>query len=162
MNELELRDIHLPDVSLWWPPAPGWWIAAALLLVLGLLTPWLIRRLRYKPVNRLSLGELETIRNGFHSGQGKNDVIKDTAALLRRTLIAYRGREGFAASTGNAWTAQLQELVAGEKFSQVQLQLLGHHRYQRDSDSDSDIDELLQACERWMRALPRSVAHVSD
>ncbi len=57
MNELELRDIHLPDASLWWPLAPGWWIAAALLLVLGLLTPWLIRRLRYKPVNRLSLGE---------------------------------------------------------------------------------------------------------
>ena len=159
MNELELRDIHLPDTSLWWPPAPGWWITAALLLVLGLLTPWLIRRLRYKPVKRLSLGELETIRNGFHSGQGKHDVIKDTAALLRRTLIAYRGREGFAASTGNVWTVQLQELVAGEKFSQAQLQLLGHHRYQR--DSDCDIDELLQACERWMRALPRSVANVS-
>ena len=160
MNELELRDIHLPDASLWWPPAPGWWVAAALLLVLGLLTPWLIRRLRYKPVKRLSLGELETIRDGFHSGQVKHDVIKNTAALLRRTLIAYRGREGFAASTGNAWTAQLQELVAGEKFSQAQLQLLGRHRYQR--DSDCDIDELLQACERWMRALPRSVTHVSD
>ncbi len=160
MNELELRDIHLPDASLWWPPAPGWWIAAVLLLVLGLLAPWLIRRLRYKPVNRLSLGELETIRNGFNSGQGKNDVIKDTAALLRRTLIAYRGREGFAASTGNAWTAQLQALVAGEKFSQAQLELLGHHRYQR--DSDCDIEELLQACERWMRALPRSVTRVSD
>lgn len=160
MNELELRDIHLPDASLWWPLAPGWWVAAALLLVLGLLTPWLIRRLRYKPVKRLSLGELETIRDGFHSGQVKHDVIKNTAALLRRTLIAYRGREGFAASTGNAWTAQLQELVAGEKFSQAQLQLLGRHRYQR--DSDCDIDELLQACERWMRALPRSESHVSD
>lgn len=160
MNELELRDIHLPDASLWWPPAPGWWIAAALLLVLGLLIPWFIRRLRYKPVKRLSLGELETIRNGFNSGLDKHDVIKDTAALLRRTLIAYRGREGFAASTGNTWTTQLQELAADEKFSQAQLQLLGHHRYQR--DSDCDIDELLQACERWMRALPRSEAHVPD
>ena len=160
MNELELRDIHLPDAGLWWPPAPGWWVAAALLLALGLLTPWLMRRLKYKPIKRLSLGELETIRNGFKSGQGKHDVVKDTAALLRRTLIAYRGRKGFAASTGNAWTTQLQELVAGEKFSQAQLQLLGHHRYQR--DSDCDIDELLQACERWMRALPLSVAHVSD
>ena len=67
MNELELKDIHLPDAGLWWPPAPGWWVAAALLLVLVLLTPWLLRRLRYKPVKRLSLGELETIRNGFRS-----------------------------------------------------------------------------------------------
>lgn len=160
MNELELRDIHLPDASLWWPPAPGWWIAATLLLVMGMLTPWLVRRLRHKPVKRLSLVELETIRNGFNSGRGKNAVIRETAALLRRTLIAYRGREGFAASTGDTWTAQLQELVAGEKFTQAQLQLLGQHRYQR--DSDCDIDELLQACERWMHDLPRSVAHVSD
>ena len=160
MNELELKDIHLPDAGLWWPPAPGWWVAAALLLVLVLLTPWLLRRLRYKPVKRLSLGELETIRNGFRSGQGKHDVIRDIAALLRRTLIAYHGREGFAASTGDTWTVQLQEMVAGEKFSQAQLHLLGHHRYQR--DSDCDIDELLQACERWIRALPRSEAHVSD
>jgi len=160
MNQLELRDIHLPDASLWWPLAPGWWIAAALLLVLGLLTPWIVRRLRYKPVRRLSLVELETIRDGFNSGQGKSVVIRDIAALLRRTLIAHRGREGFAASTGNTWTVQLQEMVAGEKFSQAQLQLLGHHRYQR--DSDCDIEELLQACERWIRALPRSVVHVPD
>ena len=124
------------------------------------MAPSCFQSIRYKPVKRLSLGELETIRDGFHSGQVKHDVIKNTAALLRRTLIAYRGREGFAASTGNAWTAQLQELVAGEKFSQAQLQLLGRHRYQR--DSDCDIDELLQACERWMRALPRSESHVSD
>ena len=159
MNELELRDIHLPDAGLWWPPAPGWWVAAALLLVLVLLAPWLLRRLRYKPVKRLSLGELEAIRHGFRSGQGKHEVVRDTAALLRRTLIAYRGREGFAASTGDTWTVQLQEMVAGDKFSPAQLQLLGHLRYQ--PDSDCDIDELLQACERWMRALPRSVAHVS-
>ncbi len=160
MNELELRDIHLPDASLWWPPAPGWWIVLILLLILMLLVPLVIRRLRQKPVSRLSLHELECIRQNFNSGQSKSAVIKDAATLLRRTLIAYRGREGFAASTGNAWIAQLRELAAGEKFSPAQLELLGHHRYRR--DNDCDIESLLQACERWLRALPRSVANVSD
>ena len=160
MNEPELRDIHLPDASLWWPPAPGWWIALALLLMLAMLIPWLIRRFRHKPVNRLCLQELKAIRQRFAEGQRNKDVIRDTATLLRRTLIAYRGREGFAASTGDAWVNQLQALAAGETFSQAQLKLLGHGRYQR--DSDSDIDNLLQACERWIRALPRREAHVSD
>ena len=159
MNELELRDIHLPDASLWWPPAPGWWVTLALLLALAVMIPWLLRRLRHKPVNRLCLRELQAIRQRFAAGQPNNDVIRDIAALLRRTLIAYRGRDGFAASTGDTWVNQLQALAAGENFSQAQLELLGNQRYQR--DSDSDIDNLLKACERWIRALPRRDSRVS-
>lgn len=160
MNELELRDIHLPDVSLWWPPAPGWWVVLALLLLLAVMLPWLIQRLRHKPVNRLCLQELKTIRQRFTVGQPENDVLRETSALLRRTLIAYRGRRGFAASTGDAWINQLQSLAASESFSQAQLELLAHRRYQ--PDTDSDIDKLLQACERWIRSLPRGEVHVSD
>ena len=33
-NTLQLHDIHLPDPAGWWPPAPGWWILALLLLAL--------------------------------------------------------------------------------------------------------------------------------
>ena len=29
----ELRDIHVPQVSMWWPLAPGWWVVLALLIV---------------------------------------------------------------------------------------------------------------------------------
>jgi len=96
MNELELRDIHLPDASLWWPPAPGWWVTLALLLLMAVMIPWLRRRLRQKPVNRLCLQELQMIRQRFAAGQRNNDVVRDTAALLRRTLIAYRGRDDLA------------------------------------------------------------------
>jgi hypothetical protein len=33
----QLRDWHLPDPIQWWPPAPGWWISAAVFLALLLL-----------------------------------------------------------------------------------------------------------------------------
>lgn len=160
MNELALKDIHLPDSSLWWPPAPGWWLLLLSMVLLALLLPRIIRRLRHKPLNRLCLQELDTIRQRLGAGQSKDAALRDTAALLRRTLIAYRGRDGFAASTGNDWVHQLQALTAGDRFSRAQLELLAHRRYQR--DSDCDIDGLLQACEHWLRALPRGVAHVSD
>ncbi|MDD9890866.1 MAG: DUF4381 domain-containing protein, partial [Gammaproteobacteria bacterium] len=31
----QLADIHLPGEISYWPPAPGWWVLAALLLLGG-------------------------------------------------------------------------------------------------------------------------------
>lgn len=37
----QLRDIHTAPAAPWWPPAPGWWVLALLIL---LTLAWLIRR----------------------------------------------------------------------------------------------------------------------
>lgn len=159
MNELQLRDIHLPEASLWWPPAPAWWIALLLLLVLPVILFWAVRWIRYKPLRRLSLQELKLIRHRHGSGSGDKVVLADIAALLRRTMISYRGRNACAASTGEAWVEQLQQVVPRPCFNNDQLKLLTRDRYQ--PDITCDIENLLQSCERWLRALPRSEPRVS-
>jgi hypothetical protein len=103
MNPLELRDIHLPEVSLWWPPAPGWWLLPVLLVAIAMLLRWSIRRIRHKPLKRLCLLELQSIREKLVSDASAKTVLADITALLRRTLLAYQGRAGFAASTGDDW-----------------------------------------------------------
>ncbi len=47
----QLRDIHAAPAVSWWPPAPGWWVLALLLLV---LLVWLGRRIvaRYRAHQR--------------------------------------------------------------------------------------------------------------
>ena len=142
MNQPQLRDIHLPDASLWWPPAPGWWIALLLILLLALLLPRLWRWWRQRPLRRLALSELARIRDKHKQGQSDKAVVDELALLLRRITISYCGRQQQAATTGAEWQAELQRLAPGAEFA-------------------ADVEALLQACARWMRALPRSNDHVS-
>jgi hypothetical protein len=159
MNELELRDIHLPEASLWWPPAPGWWMALLLLPVLIVMLLWVIRRIKQKPLRRLSLRELERIRQQHGSGLNDKAVLGDIAVLLRRAMISYHGRQNYVATTSEAWIEQLQQVTPRHGFSSAQLQLLARDRYK--PDVACDIENLLQSCEHWIRALPRRAPRVS-
>ncbi len=159
MNAPELRDIHLPEASLWWPPAPGWWLLALLSVILLLGSWWLWRRLRLRSVSRLSLTEFQRIREAHRDGQARSDTIRQIAALLRRVSISYRGRDESGASTGADWMREIAELAPGSGFSEQQLQLLTHDRYRR--DYDCDIDSLLETCEAWIRTLPGGEGHAA-
>ncbi len=152
MNGPQLRDIHLPDPVSWWPPAPGWWLLALVAALLAVLA-WLgyYRRSR-KPLHRLALDDLARIRAAYDADGEARATLNEIAALLRRILISYRGRHGFADSTGAAFGGQIRELSAAG-FSDADLDLLGRARYRR--DVDADVAALLDACERWVRQLPR-------
>ena len=158
MNPLDLRDIHLPEASLWWPPAAGWWLLLLLLILVCLLLPWWLRRSRQKPLRSSSLSQLQQIKQHHQNGMSDKAVVDQIATLLRRILISYRGRDGNAASTGDAWLSQLASISGGRGFTRAQLDLLAFARYQ--AEPDCDIGGLLRACEGWIRSLPRG-RHVS-
>jgi hypothetical protein len=150
----ELRDIQLPDASLWWPPAPGWWISLGLILLLVWLLPRLLRWLKHKPLRRLSQQELARIRLNYQQGHSDRAVLGEVAALLRRVTMSYYGREQYASATGSQWLEQLQTLAPGAGLSVEQLELLAHQRYR--AQCEFDVEALLQSTETWLRALPRS------
>ena len=161
MNGPELRDIHLPADWLWWPPAPGWWLLPILVLLLVAALLWLRRRRRHPSLDRLSIRELGRIRREYDTGRADSGaVINAVASLLRRVLIEYRGRTSAAASTGEAWLGQLEQLVSRPVFSDEQLQLLARGRYR--ADADCDVESLLEACEGWVRSLPRGHSYAAD
>ena len=158
MNQLELRDIHLPDASLWWPPAPGWWLSLLVIVLLAILLPRLLSWYRHKPLRQLSLQELARIRQTYKQGQSEKKVLNEVVSLLRRVTISYYGRNAAAAATGADWQLQLQRLSQQTGFSEQQLELLVNGRYR--PHCEFDIEQLLQSCEGWLHALPRSRNHV--
>lgn len=86
----QLRDIHLPQAVHWWPPAPGWWIVAALVLA---LTIWLGRYLQARYRRQYFRGETQDLlkqvwqdyeQQAGNTANADRDFIENTLALLRR------------------------------------------------------------------------------
>jgi hypothetical protein len=101
-----LEDIHGAAEPAWWPPAPGWWLVAALLLAAFVLAlVWLSRRLRAHLRRRRLLGELEGLEESL-------DPVSQPAAYLAALnqvfrVIALRAfpRSECARLQGEDWVA---------------------------------------------------------
>lgn len=152
MNQLQLRDIHLPEGSLWWPLAPGWWILLGLLVLLIALAPWLYRLIRHRSMKKRASAAFNEIKTRFEKDGDERRLLADLSSLLRRSMMAYEGRRHTAALTGDAWVSRLTQLVGEPCFSEEQQRLLSHGQYARDIQLDHDA--MLESCQRWIKALP--------
>ncbi len=154
----ELRDIHLPADPSWWPPAPGWWMLAT--IVIGLLVGLYMRlrkRSRRRRWRRQIMDEFDRIAADEALRSDPPRLLAELSQLLRRS-----GRLIDAAAPtlrGSAWLAFLDTHLGGEEFSQGPGRILLEGPYQR--QTDVDVDALLALVRRWMsRVLENRGAHV--
>ena len=159
MNDIELRDIHLPDVTLWWPPALGWWLLVVGIPLTLVALIYIRRWVKHQSAKKRSIIEFRQITRSFEAEQDPSLLIGQISTLLRRILITYQGRDQAAGITGDRWIEQLNELVAERCFSEEQESLLRHGQFQRRIEFDSR--GLIASCERWIKSLPRSQKHAT-
>jgi hypothetical protein len=116
--QIPLRDLHLPDAVAGWPPAPGWWIVGAVvLIVLGyLLRRWWQSRAR-SAARRYAMRQLNSLVTSYEQHRDLIRFAAEASALLRRTMLAYAPREDVAGLTGDAWLAWLDRGLAQPVFA---------------------------------------------
>jgi hypothetical protein len=116
-EQIPIRDLHLPEAVAWWPPAPGWWVLAAL-VVAGLA--WLAwRYLQHRArgrARRVALGELDRLLDRYEEDRDAARFGAGASALLRRTMLAYAPRREVAGLTGEAWLAWLDRDLTHPQF----------------------------------------------
>lgn len=153
-EQLPLRDIHLPPPVSWWPPAPGWWLLAALLLVLLVLAVRAWRRWRRRPApRRAALAELARLRAEEGLRADPQALVGSLSALLRRTAMSYLGRDAAASLQGEAWAQTLTDLGGGRiDFGSGDGATLAAGAYR--PVGEVDPDSLFSLCERWLQSLP--------
>lgn len=107
MDGPQLRDIHLPAPPGFWPPAPGWWLLAALVLVCVLAAMWKLRQLqRRRRRHRAVLADLQRVRADWLRHGDAQRYAADVSAFLRR--VARVRDPASVALDGAAWMDHLR------------------------------------------------------
>ncbi len=144
-----LRDIREPAPPGFWPPAPGWWLLAAMLLAGAIMLAWRAwrRAQRQQPIRR-ALAELERWRLQT-AGRTNTQSASELATLLKRAALTRYPREAVARLSGDAWLAFLDHSGGTDGFSTGAGRALGNLRYAPALQFDPDA--LATLSQQWLQ-----------
>ena len=147
-----LHDIVTPPPVSWWPPAPGWYVLAFLLvLVLVLvLVKWLQHR-RASAYRRAALRELAELEQA--------NRWREVPALLKRVALSAFPRSEVASLTGESWVAWLSQHGNGIEFGGESARLLSSETYNPDSMKTLPTQpgrEATATARNWIRSHTRN------
>lgn len=126
-----LQDIVLPAAPSFWPPASGFWILVALILMLLITAAWFIAQFRQRNAYR---------RAGIALLESANTVY-DINVVLKRVALAVFPREQVAALHDEDWIQFMQSTCPGEQFAKLSQ-----------SDEATPATESIRASARtWIR-----------
>lgn len=135
-----------------WPPAPGWFFLAGLLLLLLLfgIIRW-IRQYRQNRYRREALEHLTRIAGEAENGPGQQHV-QVINRLLKHTALQAYPREKVASLSGTEWMEFLQESLGKSNIGESTSEILTISLYRRGAGIDpARWQELIQFCEYWIR-----------
>jgi hypothetical protein len=155
-SQLPLRDIHLPDAVPFWPPAPGWWLLAA--VVVGVLVVLGVRRWLHRQ-QRAALRAIAAIRSELESGAVPGEGVQRLSSVLRRFAMttAHDGNErgaSAAAATGRASAHGSRSAEGGPRVGRSDVAGLVCTAWLRYLDSRWDRDEFAAGAGRLLTAAP--------
>ena len=155
VNPLEnLRDIHLPGEVSAWPPAPGWWILALVILILvAFIIRYIWQRHQQKHILRISLNHLTKLTDNYQKHNDPQKLVKSYSSLLRRIALARFSRQNVAGLTGDTWLNFLDNSAHKAIFNSDIGRLLLNAPYQKEEVVASNIDELTVAVKLWINSV---------
>jgi len=160
----QLADIHLPEPVSFWPPAPGWWVLAALVLALAAyLAAKYYQYYKKRKTCDFALRELDQAyqhyaqrENGAEDHQsdqeqGKLEFVNQFNAVLRRVALWHFPQSNVASLGGQAWVDFIREKGDSSLLTDEIANALSKGRFQ--TRCEVDVDALNSLGHQWISSL---------
>ena len=145
---VDLHDILSAPPPAFWPPAPGWWLVALLLLGALSVSVWRLT-IAWRRRRRLTriLSELDALET-----KPPEQVAAQISVLLRRIALMCFSRSEVAPLTGIAWLDFLDRTGGNQAFSSGAGTVLATAPYaSAHMQTDFDKDALITLARHWIK-----------
>lgn len=147
----QLRDIHAPDVVSAWPPAIGWYIVAALLLLITYICFRVVKRELYRRkmgYRRHALVGLSARERTYKKDNNASSYLQSLNALLKQVAIAAYGRESVSALSGKQWIEFLNSRFdVAQKFDSSLVDYL----YSAKAVPSTELNKITKTVTLWVK-----------
>ena len=147
-----LHPLREPALIGWWPPAPGWWILLALvLLAIAVLGFFAYRHYRANAYRRQACVQLQLLHNKWLSDQDNQDYCVATNALLKSVALRAFPRQDVASRSGENWLNFLNDALASGNASSIPFdQSFADAAYRQDASGISP-QEIHRSSMAWVK-----------
>lgn len=146
----QLRDIHLPAPVAWWPPAPGWWLLAGILLAALIAAGIGWRRHHRKQLyRRLALRDARDLYTQWQQHRDTPRYLEAINRLLKQTALSVYPQRQVAALSGNDWLSFLDAQLRRPQFTEPALREFA--TLYREQPVNLAPEQLQNAAELWIR-----------
>ena len=154
----QLRDIHLPGPLATWPPAPGWFLLAIILIVLSIICGYIAQRFWQKQApKRAALKRLAELEKQSRQTKNTNYILSELSILLRIVALSYFPRLDCAGLCGNDWLEFLNKTGKTQEFTESIPYLLLYGPYQK--NSELELNKVFSICKQWIVSAASHNAH---
>src|SRR5262245_13976995 len=138
-----LYDIITPPPVPWWPPAPGWYVLGAAVLVLAAWAGWSgWKRWQAAAYRRAALAALQQLKARTTDEAQRESALRELPELVKRAALAAFPRQQVASLSGAAWLAFLDRTGHTDAFTRGRGQLLPVLSYDPHASSRLEAQEM--------------------
>ena len=146
---INLKDIHLPPPVSFWPPAPGWWVLAVLLISsLFIGGVWFYRQHKKRKPKTEALRILKDLQILYKNSQDEVVSLRNLSNLIRRTALTLYDIDAVASLQGSSWLEFLDKTGKTKEFSQGAGKVLGNEVFQK--KVNPDMNALFPLVKKWI------------